>query len=156
MRKDIFRQRLYAARLFAINVYMNDVSPQPFSCLQVVCLILQNENGETLSARRPPHKHLGGRWEFPGGKIEPGETPEAALRREILEELSLELGDLQSLSPIEHTYDYGLVRLIPFRASAQAPVIHLTEHTEFRWLAPAELDNVAWMPADLPILMQLR
>lgn len=124
--------------------------------LNVVCLILENERGEILAVQRPPHKHLGGLWEFPGGKIEPGESPEQALRREIVEELHLTLGDiLRPLLPTEHVYDFDTVRLLPFRHTAFRPVIHLTEHTASRWLAPTELHTLSWMPADLPILSHL-
>lgn len=123
--------------------------------LQVVCLVLQNADGAILATRRPVHKHLGGLWEFPGGKIEPGETAEAALRREIIEELHLELGDLQPLVPVEHAYDFGTIRLLPFRGTLHAPVIRLTEHTDARWLPPEALHSVEWMPADIPILAQL-
>jgi 8-oxo-dGTP diphosphatase len=129
---------------------------QSRAMLNVVCLILENERGEILAVQRPPHKHLGGLWEFPGGKIEQGESPEQALRREILEELYLVLGGgLQPLPPVEYTYDVGTVRLIPFRHTAPRPVIHLAEHTAARWLLPGRLHTLPWMPADLPILDHL-
>jgi ADP-ribose pyrophosphatase YjhB (NUDIX family) len=72
--------------------------------MRVVCGIIQDEKGRLLIARRPEGKALAGYWEFPGGKIEQGETPESALRRELREELLIETEILQTLPPVEHHY----------------------------------------------------
>ena len=126
------------------------------SVCAVVCLVLYASDGAVLATQRPEGKSLGGFWEFPGGKIEPGEPAEDALRREIREELDLELGELRPLAPTEHQYDFGTIRLIPFLAACQGSSFSLIEHADARWLRPDELASVPWAPADIPIIEQLR
>lgn len=124
--------------------------------LTVTCLILADPGGCVLATRRPLDKALGGLWEFPGGKVEAGESPGEALRREIREELILELGELEALTPVEHLYDFGSIRLLPFLARCpERPAIHLVEHTDARWLAPEDFGSVEWAPADVPILEEI-
>lgn len=124
--------------------------------LIVSCLILAAPGGCVLATRRPLDKALGGLWEFPGGKVEAGESAEEALRREIREELILELGTLESLTPVEHTYDFGMIRLLPFLTRCpERPAVHLVEHVEARWLAPVDFGSVEWAPADVPILGEI-
>lgn len=125
--------------------------------LNVTCLVLIDSQGSILATQRPEEKALGGLWEFPGGKVESGEEPEEALRREIQEELCLKLCDLTPLEPVEHTYPFGTIRLLPFLARCkERPEIHLVEHTALRWLPIEETGQIEWAPADLPVLVQLR
>lgn len=125
------------------------------STVNVVCLVLRKADGAILATQRPDGKRLGGLWEFPGGKVEPGERAEDALRREIREELELELGVLSPLRPIKHQYDFGAIRLFPFLAACPGSPFSLLEHADARWLGPDELTSVPWVPADIPILEQL-
>lgn len=130
--------------------------PEP-APINVACLILKDATGAILATRRPRHKTLGGHWEFPGGKLDPGETAEAALRREIHEELQLELGALLPLAPVVHHYEFGTIRLLPFLSHCSArPRLHPTEHEEVRWVSLAEAEHLTWTPADVPILADLR
>jgi 8-oxo-dGTP diphosphatase len=124
--------------------------------LIVTCLILIGPDGRVFATRRPWHKSLGGFWEFPGGKVEVGESPEEALRREIREELHLELGALKALTPVEHEYDFGKIHLLPFLARCrERPAVHLVEHIDARWIAPADFATLEWAPADVPILGEI-
>lgn len=122
----------------------------------VVCAIIRRE-GRILLARRPPDKKLGGLWEFPGGKVEPGETAEAALHRELQEELGCTVRVTQALPPFVHAYDWGSIQLIPFLCvlAASSPEPHPHEHTALVWVDPAALRDYSLAPADVPLLAAL-
>lgn len=124
--------------------------------VDVVCAILKR--GETVMiARRPEGKQLGGLWEFPGGKVEPGETAEAALHRELREELGCAVCITRSLPACEHAYDWGLIRLIPFECELMpsSPEPHPHEHSALAWVTLAELSSYDLAPADLPVVEML-
>ena len=123
--------------------------------LQVVCAIIENENGEILATQRPSDKALGGKWEFPGGKLEDGESPQNALIREIEEELGIHINIGDKLLDSIWDYEAFKICLIPFRATIASGDIHLREHTEARWLLPHELPSLDWAPADVAIAKQL-
>lgn len=93
---------------------------------------------------------LAGLWEFPGGKIEPGESPQAALEREIDEELECAVAVGDEVTTTAHEYEFGVVHLTTFWCSLLGERLSLTEHLEARWLAPSELRALPWAPADLP------
>ncbi|MEP4077508.1 (deoxy)nucleoside triphosphate pyrophosphohydrolase [Haloferula sp.] len=120
--------------------------------IDVVAGLIIDNNGRLLACRRPEGKHLSGKWEFPGGKIEPGETSEAALVRELVEELGIVIGILEPLTPVIHDYGRGPIQLIPFLCSITEGVPHPHEHSELRWCRPSELPELEWAEADLPIL----
>lgn len=113
-------------------------------------------DAKILSVRRPQDKHLAVFWEFPGGKVEPNEELEECLKRELKEELDLDVvvGDYVGQS----TYDYGnnLVCLHAFIVSVESTAITLTAYDESIWLAYDELDDMDWAPADIPIVHQLK
>ena len=92
------------------------------------------------------------KWEFPGGKIRAGEDPRECLKREILEELDLEVDIADQLSPSTHTYPDFIVTLYPFICKAETSRYNLTEHAEVVWLRPDELFSLDWAEADLPVL----
>ncbi len=121
--------------------------------LAVVCALIERD-GHVLMAQRPAHKHLGGKWEFPGGKIEHGETPEVALHRELQEELGCTVEILRALTPHTHAYAAVTVQLIPFVTrlllTSGAPQTH--EHAALRWVPAAELTALDLPAADLPII----
>ena len=107
-------------------------------------------DGQILCAQRGPKGSLGGMWEFPGGKIEAGETPREALIREIDEELHCEVTVGDEVTTTSYEYDFGIVTLTTFWCQLVSGTPTLTEHAEVRWLSPAEMDQLAWAPADVP------
>jgi 8-oxo-dGTP diphosphatase len=125
--------------------------------LPVVCALILDDAGRVLVARRPAHKHLSGLWEFPGGKIEAGEPPEAALVREIREELGCEVAPVRALA--RQRYDYGsvFVELIPFMARLMptSPSPQPTEHDEIKWIYTNYLNSLDLAPADRLVAAEL-
>ena len=95
-------------------------------------------------------------WEFPGGKIEPGETPEAALRREILEELDTEISVGEKITTIGYDYPEFHLTMECFLAHVVEGSLVLKEHEAARWLKRNELDSVKWLPADHTIIGLLK
>lgn len=121
----------------------------------VVGAALLDGAGRVLAAQRARPPELAGWWEFPGGKVEPGEPPAAALVRECREELGVDIevgarlgGDL----PVQG--GGAVLRVWTARIRAGEPVAR--EHAALRWLAADELDEVAWLPADRPLIDLLR
>lgn len=121
--------------------------------LHVVCALIERD-GRVLVAQRPAEKAQGLLWEFPGGKLEDGESAEAALVREIREELCVEVALGERLADAVHDYGKFAITLTPFRAtlgeSGADP--HATEHVALRWCVPEELRGLSWAPADVPIV----
>lgn len=116
--------------------------------------MIENGEGRVLVAQRPAHKHLGLKWEFPGGKVEPGELPEQALVREITEELGCTIVIDRALPRFTHDYGTVVIEMMPFTCSvipgSAAPRAH--EHVALCWATPAELRAIDLAPADVPIL----
>lgn len=123
--------------------------------IKVVGAIIIKED-RILCAQRGETKTLANLWEFPGGKIEIGETPQQALARELKEELVIEV-DIQSekFEETSYTYDFGLVNLTTYICLLRRGEPQLTEHIEVKWLKPAELNSLDWAPADIPAVEKL-
>lgn len=117
--------------------------------INVVGAVL-TDGTKVLAAQRGEGMSLAGCWEFPGGKIEQGETPQQALRRELQEELlcTAEIGE--KVTTTEHEYDFGIVILTTFFGTIVDQEPTLTEHAEVRWVEAAELVELPWAPADVP------
>jgi 8-oxo-dGTP diphosphatase len=126
--------------------------------IHVVAGILTDASGRVLLAQRPPGAHLAGTWEFPGGKIERGESAEAALRRELHEELGIEIGAIepQPLISIPWRYAEKSIVLHAFRVLDFRGEPHGREDQALRWAKPDELADIPMPPADLPIVTALR
>lgn len=106
-------------------------------------------DGKVLCAQRGTDGTLAGLWEFPGGKIEAGETPKEALAREIREELDciVEVGD--EVTTTSHEYEFGIVRLTTFYCQLTNGTPTTSEHAATKWLDPHELDDLDWAPVDI-------
>lgn len=112
-------------------------------------------DGTILSAQRSPLMSLPGMWEFPGGKIEAGETAEQALRREMEEELLCKIEVGAHIETTSHEYDFGIVTLTTFYATLVANEPQVLEHSAIKWIPATELDTVAWAAADIPTVRRV-
>jgi len=126
----------------------------PVSLQRVTAAIIE-ENGRVFVARRGPGRHLSGKWEFPGGKVEPGETPEQALERELGEELGIacEVGEFLC-SAVYAGREPGL-ELLAYRVHRGPGPIELREHTEARWVSPEELAGMNLPESDRLVVERL-
>ena len=121
--------------------------------IEVVAAIIQHDGAYFATQRG--YGEFEGLWEFPGGKIEPGESPEVALKREIQEELGIDITIDEFLCITNHNYPSFHLTMHCYICSIAAGEIELREHKSARWLKPAELGNVAWLPADMDVISRL-
>ena len=119
--------------------------------INVVCGIIFNSEGKIFIARRKPDKSLGGFWEFPGGKIEKGETGKTSLSRELNEELDMQVEVGEFL--IENSHDYGSfrIKLTAYKCEFVEATMKLVDHDQYKWVLPEELLSFELAPADIPI-----
>lgn len=108
-----------------------------------------------LAAKRGPRQALAGRWEFPGGKVEVGESPEQALIREIREELGCEIEVGEHVTTTTHRYDFATIRLSTYYAGVVTGEPTATEHAELRWVQITEMSALNWAPADVPAVRSI-
>ncbi|MDR0950669.1 MAG: (deoxy)nucleoside triphosphate pyrophosphohydrolase [Candidatus Ancillula sp.] len=119
--------------------------------INVAGAVIVNKDGKILCAQRGDiNRELAGMWEFAGGKIEAGETPEQACKREIQEELKIEIEVGEKIVTSSYDYDFGTVVMTTFYCKMVDDEAEpkRTEHAEFRWLKPAELNTLNWAPVD--------
>jgi 8-oxo-dGTP diphosphatase len=123
--------------------------------IKVTAAILEKD-GRILIAQRKSKGHLAGKWEFPGGKIEAGETPEECLAREINEEFGIEVSVGDFFGSNIHHYAHISIELIAFRPFWICGGIHSTDHKDYQWVTIDELGQFDFAPADRPFVEQLR
>ncbi len=124
--------------------------------INVVAAIIKNCEGKILITQRNLKKSQGGLWEFPGGKIEKGETREEAIIREIKEELTIEINVESYLGEKVFEYPEKSINLIALNCRVKSGNIYLTEHEEARWVEKAELNSFEFAPADIFIVKKLQ
>lgn len=120
----------------------------------IICNDMERKNKIFATARG--YGDLKGGWEFPGGKVEPGETPQQALKREIMEELSTEIKVGELIDTIEYDYPTFHLSMDCFWAEVKAGHLELKEAEEAKWLTKDQLDSVTWLPADILLIDQIR
>jgi 8-oxo-dGTP diphosphatase len=119
--------------------------------INVACAIIEYK-GKVLAVQRSEVMSLPLKWEFPGGKIKSGESPEEGLRRELLEELEMEVGVCRPLPQATHRYPDFSVTLFPFICASSSDSVTLHEHKAATWLPPEQLHTIDWAEADFPVI----
>ena len=130
----------------------------PLPTVLVVAVALIDVDGRVLIAQRPEGKQLAGLWEFPGGKVEPGERPEAALIRELHEELGIEVSEA-CLAPFvfaSHAYDSFHLLMPLYLCRRWSGTVVAREHKALAWVKPNRLSDYPMPPADAPLIAWLR
>jgi 8-oxo-dGTP diphosphatase len=124
--------------------------------VEVVAAVIEHQ-GKILAVRRGVSKlpYISEKWEFPGGKMEAGETEEQTIVREIKEELHMDIHPKEKLLTVEHTYPDFHLTMHTYLCEAETSTPTLTEHTAYKWLWLAELDELDWAGADVPIVSAL-
>jgi 8-oxo-dGTP diphosphatase len=146
-----FREHLRIQPVHKFNKRMNDLR-YIYQMITVTCAIIEN-GGRVLCAQRSELMNLPMKWEFPGGKVEAGEEPEECLKREIREELGVEIIIVERLISNIHTYpDQKSFELIPFRCRLAGGKLDVKEHKLVKWLKRADLRELDWAEADIPVL----
>lgn len=117
--------------------------------INVVAAAIEKD-GLIFCAQRPEGKSLAGFWEFPGGKLEEGETPEEALIREIKEEFDSEIEIISYLNEASYEYDFGIVTMKTYLSKLIVGNLELLEHQDSKWLPVDRLMELNWAPVDVP------
>ena len=122
-------------------------------CIEVVAALIRDPDGRYLVGQRAADKSQGGLWEFMGGKIEPGETPEVALARECREELALEIENERIVDAVVHDYPDKTIRLTLIACTPKpGSVPTALEHQAIRWVTPKEMKAMPFCPADVELI----
>ena len=122
--------------------------------IDVVAAIIRDEN--RIFATRRGYGDFKGRWEFPGGKVEEGETPEQALVREICEELDTEIKLGEYFDTVEYDYPTFHLSMRCYWCTVKSGGLVLKEHEDSKWLTKETLDSVDWLPADVTVISKIR
>lgn len=130
-------------------------APQVAPPIRVLAAVLEKK-GRWLIAKRKKGDRFAGFWEFPGGKMEPGETPEEGLARELLEEFGIRVRVGRHLGSVRYSSPGFVIELMAYRVSHPAGTLRLRDHEEFRWVSPDEVAHFALTEPDKLLLRKLR
>ena len=134
----------------------NEPAPSARPTIRVVAAALYDSQGRVLIAERPPGKHVAGRWEFPGGKIDAGETEEAALSRELTEELGIALLRARPLARLAHDYDDRRIDIALWLVEEFRGEPAGLDGQRLKWVSPARLHDEDMLEADVPFIAALQ
>lgn len=123
--------------------------------IQVVGGVVVNSDGQILACRRAPNQVMAGDWEFPGGKVDAGESNEQALKRELHEELGIEVDVGELIGSVEHQYSSMIVKLSFYSCKTEASDFSMRVHDEIRWVDEDEANQLNWLPADVEFVAKL-
>ena len=129
---------------------MSETQIKKFS---VVAAVITDDSGRMLVTQRGTGMRFTGKWEFPGGKVEEGESLESALKREILEELMLKIDIKEQILKWQYSYPFAIIDFTAYRATVSSGELKLVEHMSSKWVRPgSELSRLDWVPADLKLV----
>lgn len=136
---------------------IQDASGRLKKAIDVVAAVIKgnNENAGSILATKRGYGEFAGGWEFPGGKIEKGETPEVALKREIMEELETEIEVGELIDTVEYEYTEFWLSMRCYWCEIVSGNLELKEHEAARWLTKEQLYSVEWLPADVALVKKL-
>ena len=125
--------------------------------VEVVAAIIQH-NDKILCVQRGENKlpYISKKYEFPGGKIEPGESKEETIIREIKEELNMEISVIKEFITVNHEYPDFFLTMHSYICNCENSHLTLTEHIDYKWLSISEMDQLDWAAADIPIVNKLK
>ena len=124
--------------------------------VRVTAAILEKDGKILIAQRKSEDDLFGGLWEFPGGKIEEGETPEECMARELKEELNIEVEVGELITSNKHKYPHGIFELLAYAVKHISGVFILHDHDEIKWVTIDEMTNFEFPPADTPIINYLK
>ena len=119
--------------------------------VKVVAGVIERD-GRILIARRRKEDKFGGKWEFPGGKVKPGETPQESLTRELEEELGIKTRICEFICSSRFTYPHISVEILAYKVTYISGSLHLTDHDRIEWVRPDEIGDYDFLDADRPII----
>lgn len=124
--------------------------------VNVVGAVIVNETNQIFCALRSPEMSLPNLWEFPGGKIELGEQPKETLKRELMEELKIEVAIGEEVESTYYEYESFTIQLTTFYAKIISGIPELLEHADYKWMNVEDLHILEWAPADIPAVEKIQ
>ena len=141
--------------MFSEGVIITPIRKSP-KIIRVTAAILEKDGKILIAKRKTGDELFAGLWEFPGGKVEEGETPEKCMARELKEELDIEVEVGELITSNKHKYPQGIFELLAYRVKHISGKMVLNDHEEMKWVTADDMPRFEFPPADLPIIKYLR